>query len=33
VLSRGRVVVSDGAFHGNAGHGKFLTRELNQYLV
>jgi dihydropyrimidinase len=33
VLSRGRVVVSDGAFHGGAGHGKFLTRELNQYLV
>jgi dihydropyrimidinase len=33
VLSRGRVVIADGAFHGAVGHGKFLTRELNQYLV
>jgi len=32
-LSRGRVVVSDGAFHGASGHGKFLPRDLNQYLV
>jgi len=32
-LSRGRVVVSDGAFHGPSGHGKFLPRDLNQYLV
>jgi dihydropyrimidinase len=32
-MSRGRVVVSDGQFHGSAGHGAFLTRGLNQYLV
>jgi dihydropyrimidinase len=33
VLSRGRVVIADNAFHGAAGHGKFLTRDLSQYLV
>ncbi|MEU4445912.1 dihydropyrimidinase [Actinosynnema sp. NPDC050801] len=33
VLSRGRVVVDAGGFHGAAGHGEFLSRELNQYLV
>jgi dihydropyrimidinase len=33
VLSRGSVVVSDGAFHGREGHGQFLSRELSQYLV
>ncbi|GAB2965710.1 dihydropyrimidinase [Saccharothrix stipae] len=33
VLSRGRVVVDARGFHGAAGHGKFLSRELNQYLV
>ncbi|TWP51837.1 dihydropyrimidinase [Lentzea tibetensis] len=33
VLSRGRVVIADGTFHGGAGHGKFLSRELNQYLI
>ncbi|MFE9203542.1 dihydropyrimidinase [Micromonospora sp. NPDC006431] len=33
VLSRGRVVVDDGAFHGAAGHGTFLKRDLCQYLV
>jgi dihydropyrimidinase len=33
VLSRGSVVVGDGAFHGREGHGKFLSRELSQYLV
>jgi dihydropyrimidinase len=33
VLSRGSVVISDGAFHGREGHGKFLSRELSQYLV
>ncbi|GDY29832.1 dihydropyrimidinase [Gandjariella thermophila] len=32
VLSRGRVVVDAGAFHGGAGHGRFLERELCQYL-
>jgi dihydropyrimidinase len=32
-LSRGRVVVADGEFRGSAGHGRFLSRDLNQYLV
>ncbi|RSM76974.1 dihydropyrimidinase [Kibdelosporangium aridum] len=32
VLSRGRVVVEGNAFHGSAGHGQFLSRELCQYL-
>ncbi|KAA2256126.1 dihydropyrimidinase [Solihabitans fulvus] len=33
VLSRGRVVVDADGFHGNAGHGQFLERELSQYLI
>ncbi|MFL6124480.1 dihydropyrimidinase [Actinophytocola sp.] len=33
VLSRGSVVVADGEFHGHEGHGRFLERELSQYLV
>ncbi|MBB4910043.1 dihydropyrimidinase [Actinophytocola algeriensis] len=33
VLSRGSVVVDGGEFHGSEGHGKFLSRELSQYLV
>ncbi|OLF12848.1 dihydropyrimidinase [Actinophytocola xinjiangensis] len=33
VLSRGSVVIADGQFHGKAGHGKFLARDLSQYLV
>jgi dihydropyrimidinase len=33
VLSRGSVVVDGGKFHGREGHGKFLSRELSQYLV
>jgi dihydropyrimidinase len=32
-MSRGRVVVADGEFRGSAGHGRFLSRDLNQYLV
>ena len=32
-LSRGRVVVADGEFRGSPGHGSFLSRGLNQYLV
>ncbi len=32
VLSRGRVVIADGGYHGAAGHGRFLERELSQYL-
>ncbi len=33
VLSRGHVVIADGRFHGSAGHGQFLKRDLNQYLL
>ncbi|GAA4425953.1 dihydropyrimidinase [Actinokineospora soli] len=32
VLSRGALVIADGAFHGHEGHGKFLERDLCQYL-
>jgi dihydropyrimidinase len=32
VLSRGRIVLDAGTFHGSAGHGRFLERELCQYL-
>ncbi|WP_256837632.1 dihydropyrimidinase [Ornithinimicrobium faecis] len=33
VLSRGRVIVNDGDYHGSAGHGSYLKRGLSQYLV
>ncbi|KOX17695.1 dihydropyrimidinase [Nocardiopsis sp. NRRL B-16309] len=33
VLSRGRVVVDDGAYLGEAGHGRFVPRSTCQYLV
>ncbi|MFL6142592.1 MAG: dihydropyrimidinase [Labedaea sp.] len=33
VLSRGRVVIAGGEFHGGEGHGRFLKRELSQYLT
>jgi dihydropyrimidinase len=32
VLSRGRVVVDNSGWHGVKGHGRFLARDLNQYL-
>jgi dihydropyrimidinase len=32
-MSRGRVVVSDGELRAGAGHGKFMPRDLNQYLT
>jgi dihydropyrimidinase len=32
-ISRGQVVVADGEFKGSPGHGSFLSRGLNQYLV
>jgi dihydropyrimidinase len=32
-ISRGQVVVAGGEFKGAAGHGSFLSRGLNQYLV
>ncbi|NLG21186.1 MAG: dihydropyrimidinase [Actinomycetales bacterium] len=33
VLSRGRVLVDGGEYHGSAGHGRYLKRGLSQYLV
>ncbi|HVK23640.1 MAG TPA: dihydropyrimidinase [Actinokineospora sp.] len=33
VLSRGAVVIADGKFHGGEGHGRFLKRDLSQYLI
>ncbi|HEY2793199.1 MAG TPA: dihydropyrimidinase [Micromonosporaceae bacterium] len=33
VISRGSVVVSDGTYHGHAGHGRFLRRGLSDYLI
>jgi dihydropyrimidinase len=32
-ISRGQVVVAEGEFRGSPGHGSFLSRGLNQYLV
>jgi len=32
VLSRGRVIIDAGQYHGVTGHGRFLQRELCQYL-
>jgi dihydropyrimidinase len=32
VISRGSVVVADGAFHGRAGHGRYVRRGHSQYL-
>jgi len=32
VLSRGQVLVDAGEFHGSTGHGRFLHRELSQYV-
>ena len=32
VLSRGHVVIDDGEYHGVTGHGRFLERQLSQYL-
>jgi dihydropyrimidinase len=32
-ISRGQVVMANGEFRGSAGHGRFLSRELNQYLL
>jgi dihydropyrimidinase len=33
VLSRGRVLVRDGEYHGVEGHGQYLQRGLSQYLM
>jgi dihydropyrimidinase len=32
VLSRGRVVIDGGEYRGSTGHGRFLSRDLSQYL-
>jgi dihydropyrimidinase len=32
-MSRGRVIVDGGTFTGHAGHGTYLSRDLNQYLT
>jgi dihydropyrimidinase len=33
VLSRGKVIIDDNAYHGTAGDGRFLKRGLSQYLI
>lgn len=33
VMSRGRVLIEDGAYHGKPGDGEYLTRGTNQYLI
>jgi dihydropyrimidinase len=33
VLSRGKVVIADGEYHGSPGDGRYLPRETNQYLI
>lgn len=33
VMSRGKVLVESGTFHGHKGHGKFIKRGLSQYLI
>jgi dihydropyrimidinase len=33
VLSRGSVLLADGAYHGRKGHGRYLRRGLSSYLV
>ena len=33
VLSRGTVLVDERGYHGTKGHGKFLKRDLSQYLI
>jgi dihydropyrimidinase len=32
VLSRGQIVIDDGEYHGQTGHGQFLSRGLSEYL-
>ena len=33
VLSRGAVIVDERGYHGAKGHGRFLKRDLSQYLI
>jgi dihydropyrimidinase len=33
VLSRGRTIIEDDAYHGSPGDGRYLRRGTNQYLI
>ena len=33
VLSRGKVIIENDAYHGQAGDGRYLRRGLSQYLL
>ncbi|MGF1597208.1 MAG: dihydropyrimidinase [Acidimicrobiales bacterium] len=33
VISRGRILIADGDYHGSTGHGRYLRRGLSQYLL
>ena len=33
VMSRGRMIVSGGDYQGQAGHGRYLKRGVNQYVI
>jgi len=33
VISRGRVLIEGGAYHGSPGDGEFLLRSTSQYLI
>jgi len=33
VISRGRTIIEDGAYHGSPGDGRYLRRGTNQYLI
>ena len=33
VLSRGKVLIADGEYHGHPGHGRYVKRGLSQYLI
>ena len=33
VLSRGKLLIADGDYHGSRGDGRYLTRGLSSYLV
>jgi dihydropyrimidinase len=32
VMSKGRILIEDGAYHGQKGHGAYLRRGLSTYL-
>ena len=33
VISRGKVLIEDGAYHGSKGDGRYLRRGLSSYLI